>query len=127
MIEFKYHGTFKRHQARFCALLCSLMAGASGEMTAKAEPIQFAGEKSELIISEVSERMARVDLLHLDQQGIPRPSTASTILVSFPATQKFRTRELNTEAEISVGSLRLMVKPQPFTISVRHADGKLVQ
>ncbi len=92
-----------------------------------AAPIQFAGQKSELVISELSERMARIELLPLDEQGHSRPAAPSTVLVSFPATEKFRARELNNETEVRAGKLRVVVKPRPFTLSVRRADGKLVQ
>jgi hypothetical protein len=60
-----------------------------------AASIQFAGEKSEVVISEVSERTACIELLPFDGQGAPRPSAPSTILASFPIMEKFRARELN--------------------------------
>ena len=104
---------------------------------AKAAPIQFGGQNSELVISEVSERTARIELLPVGEQRRRRAAT-STILVSFPATEKFRARELQAEKEISVGKLRLILKSEPLAISIRRAespgtagvspiDGKLVQ
>ena len=92
-----------------------------------AAPIRFAGEKSELVVSEVSERMARVVLAPLDEQGRPRVGTPSTALVPFPTSEKLRARELEGEKEIRAGKLRVTIKSQPLTFSVRRADGKLVQ
>ena len=106
------------------ALLALVVASAS---TNAAAPIQFAGQKSELVISEVSEQMVRLEVLPLDEQGRPRPATPSTILVPFTAMEKFRVRELAGEKEIRAGQLRVTIKPQPLTVSVRRADGKLVQ
>ncbi|MCI0534249.1 MAG: hypothetical protein L0Z50_03370 [Verrucomicrobiales bacterium] len=89
--------------------------------------IRFAGRDAELAITEVSERTVRLELFPLDEQGRPRPATPSTILVPFPSTEKLRIRQLNGERELRVGALRVQVKPQPLTLSVRREDGMLVQ
>lgn len=88
--------------------------------------IRFAGAPAELIISEVSERTVRIELFPLDEQGKPRPAIPSTVLVPFPVKEKLRARELAREKQIRVGELRVDVKAEPFTVSVRRA-GKLVQ
>src|SRR5258708_36508754 len=62
-----------------------------------AAPIQFAGQKSQLVVSEISGRTVRIELSPLDEQGRPRAATPSTILVRFPATEKLRVRELAGE------------------------------
>jgi alpha-glucosidase len=90
-------------------------------------PIRFAGSPAELVISEVSERTVRLELSPLDEQRKPRSATPSTVLVPFPTNEKLRVRELAREREFRVGQLRVRVKPQPLIVSVRRADGKLVQ
>src|SRR2546426_7189509 len=89
--------------------------------------IRFAGAPVELSVSEVSERTVRVELFALDEQGKPRPTTPSTVIVPFPTTEKLRVRELPGERELRVGFLRVLIKPQPLTVSVRRDDGRLVQ
>ncbi len=90
------------------------------------EPIRFAGTPCELILSEVSERTVRLELFLLDETGKPRPPTPSTVLVPFTVTEKLRLREADGK-EVRVGQLRVAVKAQPLVVSVRNADGKLVQ
>src|SRR5678815_1479227 len=90
-------------------------------------PIQFAGQKSELVISEVSDRMARIELLPIGDSARPNTTNRSTILVSFPTTERFRGRELSEEKEIRAGKLRIHVKAAPLTVSISQANGKAVQ
>src|SRR5205823_3536599 len=89
--------------------------------------IRFAGQNTELAIGEVSERTVRVELSPLDDQGKPRPAMPSTVLVPFPMIGKLRVRELSGEKELGVGQIRVRVKAQPLTVTVRRADGKRVQ
>ena len=92
-----------------------------------AAPIQFAGQKSELVVSEVSERTLRIEIAPLDELGRPQAGAPFTALVPFARLEKLRTRELTGEKEIRAGKLRLTIKPRPLTFSVRRADGTLVQ
>jgi alpha-glucosidase/alpha-D-xyloside xylohydrolase len=96
-------------------------------VVAASTPIRFAGKNAELVVSEVRERTVRLQLSPIDQQGKPRPATPSTVLVPFPSTEKLRARELEGEKELRVGGLRVLVKPQPLTVSVRRPDGRGVQ
>jgi alpha-glucosidase/alpha-D-xyloside xylohydrolase len=89
--------------------------------------IRFAGVPAELALSEVSERTVRLELSPLDDRGNPRPPSPSTVLVPFVASEKLRVRELPREKELRVGELRVIIKSQPLIVSVRRADGKLVQ
>jgi alpha-glucosidase/alpha-D-xyloside xylohydrolase len=90
--------------------------------------IRFAGKKAELIISEASERMVRVQLLPLDPQGrIQEPTVSSTVLVPFSSTEKLRARELGAERSLHAGKLQLSIKTSPLSVSMRRPDGKLVQ
>ena len=89
-------------------------------------PIRFAGSPAELVISEVSERTVRIELSPLDGQGKPRLPAPSTVLVPFPIKENLRVRDLTRAKQIRVGQLRVLVKAQPLTVSVRRA-GKLLQ
>jgi len=89
--------------------------------------IRFAGVPVELTIGEVSERTIRLELAPLDEQGNVRAGSLSTVLVPFPVIEKLRVRELASEKELRVGKLRVLIKRQPLTVSVRREDGKLVQ
>jgi alpha-glucosidase/alpha-D-xyloside xylohydrolase len=90
-------------------------------------PAHQFSRRAELTISEIGDRTLRIQLSPLDQSGDPRRPTPSTVLVSFPSVERLRTRELETERGVWVGQLRVTIKPQPLTISVRRNDGQLVQ
>ena len=95
--------------------------------TAFAAPgsIRFAGQPAELTLSEVSEWTVRLELAPLDEQGRPRPATPSTVLVPFPVTQRMRVSQM--DGNLRMGRLRVSVTSQPFVVTVRRDDGKLVQ
>jgi hypothetical protein len=88
-----------------------------------ATPIRFAGQDSELVISEVGKRTVRVELPAAGQQSRPE----SSILVGFPGDEKLRVGELESERELRVGGLRVTLNPNPLTVAVHRADGTLVQ
>lgn len=92
-----------------------------------ATTINFCGAPAELTLSEVSERTVRIQLSPLDEQGRPQPATPSSVLVPFTNVEKLRVRELENEKELRVGGLRVSLRPQPLTISLHRADGKLIQ
>ena len=79
----------------------------------------------ELKLSAVSERTVRVELSPLDAQAQPAPK--SFALVPLPPSGITTVRDLTAEKEIRVGTFRVSLKPHPLTVSVRRADGKLVQ
>jgi alpha-glucosidase/alpha-D-xyloside xylohydrolase len=89
--------------------------------------IQFGGVPVELMIGQVSERTLRLELSPLDEQGQTRAELPSAVLVPLSITEKLRVRELAGERKLRVGRLQVTIKPQPLTISVRRADGTLVQ
>ena len=95
--------------------------------TSRGERIQFGGVPAELVISQVSERTLRLELKPLDAQGRAQTAVPSPVLDSFPMTGKLRIRELVGEKQLRVGQLRVSIKPRPLTVTVRRADGKLVQ
>ncbi|HEY7089846.1 MAG TPA: TIM-barrel domain-containing protein, partial [Tepidisphaeraceae bacterium] len=93
-----------------------------------AAPLTVAGHPIELALSEVSGgRTVRIELLPLDADGKPKASPESTVLVPFEATEKLRIRDLDAGRDVQVGQLKVSITPQPLTISVRNAAGKLVQ
>jgi alpha-glucosidase len=94
---------------------------------AASSPIRFAGQPSEVVLSEVSERTLRVELSPLDAQGRPSPPAPSPVLVPFSAAEKLRARDLSGETALRVGNLRVRVKASPLNITVLREDGKLVQ
>jgi alpha-glucosidase (family GH31 glycosyl hydrolase) len=112
---------------RLLLLLAGVALSSAHPGFAAPSPVQVIGGNRELVISEVSERTLRIELAPLDAEGRPRPAAPSTVLVSLPITEKMRVRELESEKEALVGKLRVTIKPQPLTVSVRRADGKLVQ
>src|SRR5262249_25650598 len=89
--------------------------------------IQFGGTPVELAISEVSQQSLRIELSSLAEQGHGRKPSPSGALVPFLQTEKLRVRELSRERRLSVGQLRVTVRPHPLSINVCRADGKLVQ
>ena len=113
----------KLHASRFsfCWLASVVIA------TEASADIRFANSPSELVINEVSERTLRITLSPLDEQGRPRSGPPSAVLVAFPEKERFRARELPREKNLRIGKLGVAIKPQPLTISVHRADGKLVQ
>jgi len=112
-----------RHRLFFACLLLSL----SARMFAGSTPIRFAGQNAELVLSEISARTLRIELFALDEQGRSRPPAPSTVLVPFPSTDKLRARQMTGAKELRSGRLRVTVKTQPLTVTVRRQDGKLVQ
>src|SRR5438045_2246299 len=94
---------------------------------AASSPIRFAGQNAELVLSEVSERTLRVELFPFDEHGHPRPPTPSTVLVPFPSSERLRARQMTGSKDLRVGRLRVTVKTQPLSVSLRRQDGKLVQ
>src|SRR5882724_3774758 len=84
-------GRFVRNLLIFACLLLSL----SPRTFAASTPIRFAGQNAELVLSEVSERTLRIELLPLDERERPRPPTPSAVLVPFPSTEKLRARQVS--------------------------------
>ena len=101
-------------------LVCSAMAGAEISLVVAGLPV-------ELNISEVSDRTLRIELTPLDQQGKPQPQTASPVLAAFPVKEKFRAQKLAGEKKLAVGTFRVTLQPQPLIVTIRRADGSLVQ
>jgi alpha-glucosidase/alpha-D-xyloside xylohydrolase len=115
---------FALSAARLSVLLAF---GCGSGMTLRAAPLQFAGTPAELVISEVSERTLRVTLSPLDEKGEPRQPPPSAVLVSFPSKIALRARELADEKNLEIGTLRVTVRAEPLTVTVRTASGKPVQ
>lgn len=115
------HAAFVQSLAWFCLVFAICPAVIAGTA------IQFSGVPVELIVSQVSDCTVRLQLAPLDEQGRPQMPLISPALVSFPAEEKLRVRELDDAKKIRVGQLNLTIKPAPLTISMRRLDGTLVQ
>src|ERR1051325_573277 len=113
---------FNAFQSFFCICLLSCC------VTTNAESAIFVdGLPVEIKISELSAQTVRIELAPLDKQGNPQHAVPSPVLVDFPTREKFRARELTKEKQLRVGKLRVTLKPQPLTVAVRRADGRLIQ
>jgi len=99
----------------------------SARTFAASTPIRFAGQNAELVLSELSERTVRIELFSLDEQGHPRPPAPSTVLVPFPSREKLRVRQMAGTKELRAGQMRLTVKTQPLTVTLRREDGRFLQ
>jgi alpha-glucosidase/alpha-D-xyloside xylohydrolase len=106
-------------------LAALLVIGAASP--AGAEPIRYAGNQAELSVSGVGERTVRIVLPPVDEKGKTRAAPPSTVLVDFPSELKLRRQELADAEMLSVGKLRVQVRPRPLTISVQALSGKIVQ
>jgi len=109
-----------------------LLAGlvCAPQLCAKADTnsiIVWGGAPCEISIAEVSDKTAQLVIAPLDEQGKPIQIPSTAAFVTFPTTEKFRARDLADSREIRVGKMRIIIKSQPLTISVRRADGSLVQ
>jgi len=105
------------------SLLSSVPAIAPGNA---ATEIRFAGHPGELVISEVSERTARIQFFPFDLNGRPRQPAKSTVLVPFDATEKLRLKALDGTKTVNVGTVRVNVTADPLTIAFQR-NGKQVQ
>jgi alpha-glucosidase/alpha-D-xyloside xylohydrolase len=82
---------------------------------------------AELSVDAVSARTVRIALAPLDEKGKPRPGPASTALVELKPENKLQVRELNEAKEVEIGKLRVRVKPEPLTVTVRGPGETVVQ
>jgi alpha-glucosidase/alpha-D-xyloside xylohydrolase len=80
-----------------------------------------------LRVAQVGERTVRLTVAPLDEQGRPRPDPASTVLVPFDSVEKLRVRELAAAEDVQAGRLRIRVERSPLTVTIRRADGRVVQ
>lgn len=99
------------------------LATAADESTA----IHFGSGPGELVVSEISDRTVRIELFSLDDAGQRRVTEAGTALISFPAVEKLRTRSVAANVELQSGRLRVQIKKEPFSLSIRREDGTVVQ
>jgi alpha-glucosidase (family GH31 glycosyl hydrolase) len=114
----------------FVALLAmtSLLLRLADGAEADAAAIRFAGQLCELVLSEVSDRTLRVQVLPLDEHGRAHAPAPSGALVPFVAVEKLRIRTLTTRAqEARIGELRVTLSAAPLTVSVQRSDGTPVQ
>jgi len=117
-----------KNRIRFASkLLCAGVLLLVGNMAWADSSVEAGGTPAELKISEVSERTLRVELTPLDKNGVPQAASPSPILVDFTEKEVIRTRQFNEKREIRIGHFRIAIQSQPLTVTVRRADGSLVQ
>jgi hypothetical protein len=129
-VRFPWCGSRKPgHSWLFCygGRAVAVFVAVFGESFLSAAPLRFAGQYCELVVSEVSDRTVRLELFELDENGKALPPPPSTVLVPFTSAEKFRARELTGQKEVRAGGFSVLVKAQPLTVSLRRADGRVVQ
>jgi alpha-glucosidase/alpha-D-xyloside xylohydrolase len=89
--------------------------------------IRYGGVRAEVSVSAVSERTVLVVLSPLDEKGKPRSAPPSTALVKQELEPKLTCQELEGPREVTAGKLRVTVKPEPLTVTVRGPGDKIVQ
>src|SRR5262249_11589543 len=94
---------------------------------APAAPLRHSGNPAELTVSAVGERTVRIVLAPLDGKGKARPAPPSTVPVGLKPELKWTVRGLSGPEEVSAGKLRVRLKPDPLTVSVRGPSGQRVQ
>src|SRR5687768_8007056 len=114
---------FRPTPIAFLALASSSVAAGETAET----PLRYRGAPAELIVSEVSDRTVRIEVAPLAGDGTPRPAEESAVLVPFPSTEKLRVRSLSGEKELRVGRLRVTIRPEPLTVTLRREDGRTVR
>ena len=92
-----------------------------------AAPFHLGLDPAELTISEVSPRTAWIRLAPLTDKGTPPADIPSTAFVPLAAVQKLHALDLKQTKEVRAGNLRLTVHSDPIRISVRTAEGRIVQ
>jgi alpha-glucosidase/alpha-D-xyloside xylohydrolase len=104
-----------------------LAACLTNPTTGLTAPLRYLSNPVELSLSAVSERTVQIVLAPLDEKGKLRSAPPSTVLVEPQSRLKLRRRELAGGEEVSVGKLRVRVKPKPLTVSIAAPSGKTVQ
>src|SRR5688572_8790359 len=94
----------------------------------EAAEVRYRDTPAELAINQISERTVQIVLAPLDEStGEPRPMPPSGVTVELQPQEKLRRRRLEAAEQIAVGPLRIEVKAEPLTITVRRASGEVVQ
>jgi alpha-glucosidase/alpha-D-xyloside xylohydrolase len=122
-----WSGCLYKNEVRALFLSLVLFPACFVERAEADTQIRFANAPAELTISEISEHTVRLELTPLDEQGKTGAPPPSTVLVRFASKERFRARSLSRTTEVRAGRLRLQVQPSPLAVSIRRADGSLVQ
>jgi alpha-glucosidase/alpha-D-xyloside xylohydrolase len=109
------------------ALALSLVLAGCLPRPAVAGPVRYCGSRAELVVSEVSDETVQISLAPLDEEDRPRAAPPSTAFLSLKLQEKLRRRALDRPEEVRAGKLRVAVRAEPLTISVRDDRGRVVQ
>jgi alpha-glucosidase (family GH31 glycosyl hydrolase) len=121
------HTTSRDRFKKIVALSASIVGLITFCASARADSaLTFGGVPIDLKISEIGERTVRIELRPV-LQPVNGAADSSWTLATFPAKEIFRSHDLASEKKLRVGALRLTIQPRPLTITVRRADGTLVQ
>jgi alpha-glucosidase/alpha-D-xyloside xylohydrolase len=93
-----------------------------------AADIQYRGAPAELAISQISDRTLQIVLAPIEEAtSEARPAPPSSVTVPLEPQEKLRRRTLESAEQITVGKLRVEVKAEPLTVTVRRLSGETVQ
>ncbi|MEK7951998.1 glycoside hydrolase family 31 protein [Luteolibacter soli] len=104
--------------------LCRMAAFAALANALHAAPLVTAGKPAELSIRVVGEGALRVTLKPLDFTAELPPNPALLDRTDVPL---LRLQEITEAKEITAGTLKVSVKPDPLTVRVSSANGTLIQ
>jgi alpha-glucosidase (family GH31 glycosyl hydrolase) len=113
---------FQRFLVVALALLAALLPSA-----VSAAPFRLGLDPAELTVSEISDRTVWIRLAPLTDKGTPPAAIPSTAFVPLAAVEKLHVLDLMEPKEVRAGHLRITVHSDPITISIRTAEGRLVQ
>lgn len=102
-------------------LLLLLIANA-----ATAAPIEFQGERRELVISKVSDRAIRIELVAILPDGKADVTHPTSALLPVKGEELLRVREMNGNRELAAGAMRVEISADPLSIALRRGDGSQI-
>ncbi|HEY6226666.1 MAG TPA: TIM-barrel domain-containing protein, partial [Verrucomicrobiae bacterium] len=90
-------------------------------------PIQFQGTPRELVVSKVSERTVRIELLNIGSDGKTEATRATSAFVPFKTDELLRVRDLTGNRELAAPTFRVQLSSSPLRVAVHRGDGSAIQ
>lgn len=113
-----------RTAAAVLVALGALLA-APGAQGPPSGTIMAAGQPAELVVRAAGERSVRLTLVPIDRRGF-LPDNPALADRQYPEPA-LRLREMTKPVSATIGALRVEVTPQPLTVIVTGASGRVVQ
>jgi alpha-glucosidase/alpha-D-xyloside xylohydrolase len=111
-----------------CSLAYFILIHCSAMVFAEPVEIRYRDMPAELVISQISDRTLQIVVAPIDESaGEARPAPPSSVTVPLDPQEKLRRRALESAEQITVGRLRVEVKADPLTVTVRRPSGETVQ